>query len=102
AVLEHVDLFLSNSRYWGLTHAIANGVPMVQTGNRFDKPDFGRRVECSGLGVLLPQQPRPKTARTAVEQILGEEKCKNRIQEFRCESAKLDPFEAVGNEIMAL
>lgn len=102
AILAHADIFVSNSGYGGVGHAIANSVPLVQCGSIFDKADIGRRVEYSGLGVYLPDQSRtPEAIAAAVKEVLAQPKYKQRALELRAESQTYDPFEIVEKEIMA-
>lgn len=103
AVLAHADIFVSNSGYGGVGHAIANSVPLVQCGSIFDKADIGRRVEYSGLGVYLPDQSRtPEAIAAAVEEVLKKPEYKRRAWELKAESQTYNPFEIVEREILAL
>lgn len=103
AVLAHADIFVSNSGYGGLSHAVANGVPLLQSGNEFDKADIGRRVEYAGLGVyLVDPPPLAADVRKAVDEILGNEKYIKRARELKLEAAAARPLETVEREIMAL
>ncbi|EFQ33979.1 UDP-glucuronosyl/UDP-glucosyltransferase [Colletotrichum graminicola M1.001] len=73
-ILAHADLFVSNSGYRGFQHAVANGVLIVQACNVFDKPDIGRRVEWSGLGVYMVESPPTvKDVHLAITKVLGDE-----------------------------
>lgn len=102
AILAHADVFVSNSGYGGVGHAIANSVPLVQCGSIFDKADIGRRVEYSGIGVYLPDQSRtPEAIAAAVQVVLTEPQYKQRVSELRAESLTYDPFEIVQREILA-
>lgn len=102
AILAHADVFVSNSGYGGVGHAIANSVPLVQCGSIFDKADIGRRVEYSGIGVYLPDQSRtPEAIAAAVQVVLTEPQYKQRVSELRAESLTYDPFEIVEREILA-
>lgn len=103
AILSHADLFISNSGYGGLTHAIANGVPMLQNGNDFDKADIGRRIEYSGLGIYLGgPPPTPDAVAEAVNELLMNDTYKRRARELRVEAEAQRPLEVVEREIMAL
>lgn len=102
-VLAHADLFISNSGYGGLTHAIANAVPMIQNGNDFDKADIGRRVEYAGLGIYLGgPPPTPDDVENAVNRVLSDDKYKRRAEELRIEAEAQRPLEVIEREIMAL
>ncbi|OLN87484.1 4'-demethylrebeccamycin synthase 4 [Colletotrichum chlorophyti] len=103
AILAHADVFVSNSGYGGFQHAISNGVPMVQAGDTFDKPDIGRRIEWSGLGVFLKESPPSSEAvREAVVEVLSNRQYKDRAHELRTEAKGFDPLQKVEDEIMAL
>lgn len=103
AILAHADVFVSNSGYGGFQHAVSNGVPMVQAGNTFDKPDIGRRIEWSGLGVFLEESPPSVSAvEQAVAEVLGHEKYKRRGEELRKGAGSYDTLRMVEEEIMLL
>ncbi|KAH8893621.1 UDP-Glycosyltransferase/glycogen phosphorylase [Thozetella sp. PMI_491] len=68
AILEHADVFVTQSGYGGFSHAIVNGVPMIQSGVKIDKPEIGLRAERAGLGVYLwNAPPRPEQVSEAVD-----------------------------------
>ncbi|POS78116.1 glycosyltransferase [Diaporthe helianthi] len=107
AILPYVDVFVSSSGFGGLSHAIANSVPMVQCGWIVDKPDIGRRVEYSGLGVYIGREDypaRPEVIKSAVRTILdNEDSYKRRAEELHVESeTDYQPLECIKEEIMAL
>ncbi|KAK1708873.1 hypothetical protein CaCOL14_007310 [Colletotrichum acutatum] len=103
AILAHADVFVSNSGYGGFQHAVSNGVPMVQAGNTFDKPDIGRRIEWSDLGVFLSESPPSVSAvEQAVTEVLGDDKFKRRAEELRKEASTYDPLKMVEEEILLL
>lgn len=103
AILAHSDVFVSNSGYGGFQHSVSNGVPMVQAGNTFDKPDIGRRVEWSGLGRFLATSPASSEAiRAAVVAVTTDNRYKERAEELRREAEGLDPLRRVEDEVMAL
>ncbi|CAI0644903.1 unnamed protein product [Colletotrichum noveboracense] len=103
AILAHADVFVSNSGYGGFQHAVSNGVPMVQAGNTFDKPDIGRRIEWSGLGVFLEDSPvTVEAVGKALTEVLATDTYKTRAEELRTEAGTFDPLKKVEDEIMAL
>lgn len=100
-ILAHADVFVSNSGFGGVGHAIANSVPMVQCGSVFDKGDIGQRVEYSGLGPYLPDESRtPEAIAAAVQEVLTQPKYKQRASELSAESQTYDPFKIVEREIL--
>lgn len=104
AILPHTDIFVSSSGFGGLTHAIANAVPLVQMGTVIDKPDIGRRVEYSGLGLFLENfPPKPEAVRAAVDEILSSgPKYKKRALELQSEARTYQPLQMIEDEIWAL
>ncbi|KAK2034726.1 UDP-glucuronosyl/UDP-glucosyltransferase [Colletotrichum zoysiae] len=103
AILSHSDVFVSNSGYGGFQHAVANGVPMVQAGNAFDKPDIGRRVEWSGLGVYIEESPPTvKGVHLAITKVLRDERYRKQAQELKKEAENFDPLKTVTDEILLL
>lgn len=103
AVLEYADIFVSASGYGGLTHAVANGTPLVQTGRLLDKADIGRRVEYSGIGVYLEGIVGPNDVSGAVDKILETyQGFKNRALELKDESKVHQPLEILEEEILGL
>ncbi|KAG8165252.1 hypothetical protein KVR01_005527 [Diaporthe batatas] len=103
AILPHADVFASNSGYGGLTHAVAQAVPVVQAGDVFDKPDIGRRVEYSGLGVFLPKSPPTSEAvAAAVDGVLAQDKYKIRALSLQAEAREYNPLQIIEDGIRAL
>lgn len=105
AILPHADVFVSSSGYGALTHSIANGVPLIQSGTVIDKPDIGRRVEYSGLGLYLENfPPKPEEVRAAVDEILSNRggKYKTRALELQYEAQTYRPLQMIEDEILAL
>lgn len=103
ALLVHSDVFVSNSGYGGLTHAVTNGVPMVQTGKDFDKPDIGRRIEYAGLGIFLANPPpEPKDVQDAINRILEDDAYKIQAKALQAKAKETRPLETVEAEIMRL
>ncbi|MDN5803463.1 MAG: hypothetical protein L0H26_02580, partial [Microlunatus sp.] len=69
-VLGHVDAFVTNGGYTGVTLALAHGVPMVQVGSSEEKAEIGARIAWSGTGVRLRWRATPHRMRTAVHRVL--------------------------------
>lgn len=103
ALLEYADIFVSASGYGGLTHAVANSVPLIQTGRLLDKADIGRRVEYSGLGVYLEGKISPEDVSGAVDKILKNYQVfKDRAVGLKEESGNYQPLEILEQEILGL
>lgn len=103
ALLQYADIFVSASGYGGLTHAVANSVPLIQTGRLLDKADIGRRVEYSGLGVYLEGKIDPGDVSGAVDTILQNyQDFKDRAIKLKEESGEYQPLEILEREILGL
>lgn len=103
ALLEYADIFVSASGYGGLTHAVGNSVPLVQTGRLLDKADIGRRVEYSGMGVYLEGKIDPEDVSGAVDKILQDyQGFKDRATKLKEESRNYQPLEILEREILGL
>lgn len=103
AVLAHADLFVSASGYGGLTHAVAHGLPVLQTGRLLDKADIGRRVEYAGLGRYLPGRVGPADVAGAVAALLHDYPAfRARACALRDESLRYQPLHILEEEIWAL
>ncbi|KAK1975378.1 UDP-glucuronosyl/UDP-glucosyltransferase [Colletotrichum cereale] len=103
AILAHADVFVSNSGYGGFQHAVSNGVPMVQAGNVFDKPDIGRRVERSGLGIYIVESPPTVSGvQLAITEVLSNGRYRKQANVLRIEAGRFDPLKKVTEEILLL
>lgn len=101
ALLQYADIFVSASGYGGLTHAVANSIPLVQTGRLLDKADIGRRVEYSSIGVYLEGSISPTDISGAVDKILQNyQGFKNRAIELKEDSKKYQLLEILEEEIL--
>ncbi len=71
-LLPHVDAFVTNGGYTGVTLALAHGVPLVQAGVTEEKAEIAARIHWSGVGVRLGAAPPTSTAvAAAVSRVLG-------------------------------
>lgn len=103
AILAHADVFVSNSGFGGVGHAIANAVPMVQCGSVFDKGDIGQRVKHAGLGAYLPDEARtPEAIAAAVQEVWAHPQYKQCALKLSAESQAYDPFQIVEKEVLGL
>lgn len=101
ALLEYADIFVSASGYGGLTHAVKNSVPLIQTGRLLDKADIGRRVEYSGMGVYLEGKIDPEKVSGAVDRILQNyQGFQDRAIKLKEESNRYQPLEILEGEIL--
>lgn len=72
AVLPFADLWVHNGGYGATMHGIAHGVPMVIAGDGQDKPENGKRVQFSGLGIdLATAHPSAERLGTAINEVLS-------------------------------
>ncbi|OAA55521.1 signal recognition particle protein srp54 [Niveomyces insectorum RCEF 264] len=75
AVLPFADVWVHNGGYGATMHGIAHGVPMVIAGSGQDKPENGKRVQFSGLGIdLACARPPRDELQKAIQAVLYEPK----------------------------
>lgn len=69
-VLPHVDAFITNGGYTGVTLALAHGVPLVQVGSSEEKAEIGARIAWSGVGVRARWLPPRLRLRAMMRHVL--------------------------------
>lgn len=99
-LLPLCSVFITNGGYGAFQHSIANGTPIVVGGATEDKPEVAARAEWTGMGVnLKTSRPTPEAIKTAVDEILGNERYKKRALELEAEMAAFDPMSVVAKNI---
>lgn len=99
-VLAFADVFVVNSGYGSLQHAVSNSVPLVLCGEGADKPEVAARAEYAGIAVNLRKNvPTEQDILGAVEEVLNDTKYKRRCLELHEESLKYDPINSVAESI---
>jgi UDP:flavonoid glycosyltransferase YjiC (YdhE family) len=94
AVLNHVDVFVTNGGFGGVMLSLAHGVPIVCAGINEGKSDVNAHVDYHRVGVNLgTQKPKPAAIRRAVQRVAAEPAWTARAQAFRAELAAYDPPE---------
>lgn len=90
-LLPHVDVFVTNGGYTGVTLALADGIPLVQAGVTEEKADIGARIEWSGVGIRLgTTRPSPVAVRQAVHRVLAEPGYRAAARRLQAEMASHD------------
>src|SRR5882724_11499752 len=83
AATPRTDVFVTNGEYGGVQYALRDGLPIVTTGGKEDKPEVGARVAWSGTGLRLrTERPTPKALRRAILAVLREPRYRQASQ--RC------------------
>ena len=91
-LLAHVDVFVTNGGYTGLTLALAHGVPIVQAGTTEEKSENGARLEHSGAGIALrTSRPTAKQVGDGIRRVLGND---NFVRAARRLAAEMAPHDA--------
>lgn len=94
ALLPHVDVFVTNGGYTGVTLALSHGVPVVQAGTTEEKADIGARIAYSGAGIrLATHRPTPQRVRDAVWRVLGDSPQRAAAARLQEEMGRLDAGE---------
>lgn len=90
-LLPHVDCFVTNGGYTGVTLALAHGVPLVQAGRTEEKAEIAARIRFTGVGVRLgTTRPSPDAVERAVDRVLGEPAFAAAAQRVQAEMAEHD------------
>lgn len=74
-LFEHVDVFITNGGYGGVHFALAQGVPVIVTGNTEDKAEVAARIAWAGAGLRIRRRRGRIAAadiRAAVDRVLEE------------------------------
>ncbi|KAK1994960.1 UDP-Glycosyltransferase/glycogen phosphorylase [Colletotrichum falcatum] len=100
ALLKHVDVLVANAGYGGFTHGVTNGVPMVLGGDTEDKPEVAMRGQWAGVAYNLKTgSPTPQQVADGVQELLANDRYKNRVMEIKKESDDLRALDVVEKQI---
>ncbi|KAK1762806.1 hypothetical protein QBC33DRAFT_551129 [Phialemonium atrogriseum] len=103
ALLPHTDVFVMNGGYGGVMHGIVNGVPLVLAGDTEDKPETVMRAEWAGVAVnLRTGRPTAEQVAAGVDEVLGNNKYKERALQIMKENEDLDAMGVVERQIRAM
>ncbi|KAK4465154.1 family 1 glycosyltransferase [Cladorrhinum samala] len=101
AVLPLADAWVHNAGYGAVQHGIANGVPMVVTGEGQDKADNAKRIAWSGIGINLGRvKPPAEQVKKALEAVLFEDGYRDRVRRMLEESRGLDCFKLAEEAVL--
>jgi MGT family glycosyltransferase len=90
-LLPKIDVMVTNGGFGAAQRALATGVPLVVAGNTEDKPEVAARVAWSGAGIdLRTGTPTPKSIRTAVRDVLNDDRYLRRARELEAAYAQRD------------
>jgi UDP:flavonoid glycosyltransferase YjiC (YdhE family) len=90
-LLPHVDVFVTNGGYTGVTLALAHGVPIVQAGTTEEKAENGARIEHSGVGIALRTgRPSSGQVRDGINRVLEQDRYWIAAQRIAAEMAEHD------------
>lgn len=92
-VLPHVDAFVTNGGYTGVTLALAHGVPLVQIGSSEEKAEIGARIAWSGVGLRSRWRPSRARLRRMVHRVLTEPEIRAASDRLRREMVSHDAAE---------
>lgn len=83
--------------------ALANGLPLVATGGKEDKPEVGARVAWTGAGIRFRQErPSPSALRKAIRRILDDERYRTEAQRLAVCMARSSGVAGLANLVDAL
>jgi MGT family glycosyltransferase len=102
ALFPHVDVFVSNGGWGSVVAALRHGVPVVGAGKREGKNDVNARLGHNGLGVdLRTERPKPGRIRSAVEQVLADDRIAANVARLRAELDAYDPLSTIADDVEA-
>lgn len=86
ALLPHVDIMITDGGYNGVQMALAQGIPLIVSGNSEDKPEVCARVAWSGAGIRLKSHPpKPRQVQQAIQEILSEPQYRQNAERLQAE-----------------
>ncbi|HEY5980813.1 MAG TPA: nucleotide disphospho-sugar-binding domain-containing protein [Microlunatus sp.] len=89
-VLQHVDAFVTNGGYTGVTAALAHGVPLVQVGSSEEKAEIGARIAWSGVGLRSRWRPPRRRLRRMVLRTLNDPAIRAAVDRMQASLAQHD------------
>jgi len=90
-LLPHVDCFVTNGGYTGVTLALHHGVPLVQAGTTEEKSEIGARIAWTGVGVRLgTTRPSASALRHVADLVLSEDRYAAAARRVQAEMAEHD------------
>ena len=90
-LLPKVDVMVTNGGFGAVQRALASGVPLVVAGDTEDKPEVAARVAWAGAGVNLKTgTPSATAVRTAVREVLNDDRYLRRARELEVAFARRD------------
>lgn len=96
AVLPFADVWVHNGGYGATMHGIAHGVPMVIAGDGQDKPENGKRVQFSGLGLdLVTARPSLEHLESAIDMVLSDPKFSHVARSMQKTASQMNCFAAI-------
>ncbi len=95
-LLSRTDVLVTNGGYGGVQYALRNGVPIVATGGKEDKPEVGGRVVWSGVGRRIrKEQPSSKALRRAIHRVLDEPRYRDASRRIAADMAAAPGFDGL-------
>lgn len=102
-LLPLTDVFVGNGGYGGVQNALRHGVPLVVAGASEDKPEVAARVRWAGVGIdLRTDRPEPGAVARAVDEVLGDDRYRERARALREELERYRPFDAIAELVESL
>lgn len=92
-LLPRTSVYVTNGGYGGVQYALRNGVPIVATGGKEDKPEVGARIAWSGVGRRIrSEHPSPRALRRDILAVLNQPHYRQASQRFAAEMAAAPGF----------
>jgi len=100
AVLPEVNVFITNGGYGGVQQSLSLSIPVVVAGATDAKSHVAARVAWSGAGLdLATARPTPAQIKSAVRDVLNQQKYRIEAQRLRQEFATHNALDRIGSRI---
>jgi UDP:flavonoid glycosyltransferase YjiC (YdhE family) len=102
-LLPYCDVFITTGGYGSYQRALNHATPLVIAATTEEKPETAMRAEWTGVAVnLRTSNPTVEQLGKAVNEILGNDKFKNKALEIQAEISKYDPIGVIVENIEEL
>ena len=101
--MPEVNVFITNGGYGGVQQSLSLSIPVVVAGATDAKSHVAARVAWSGAGLdLATARPTPAQIKSAVRDVLNQQKYRIEAQRLRQEFATHNALDRIGSRIDTL
>lgn len=101
-LFAHVDAFVTNGGYGGVTNALGHGIPVVIAPGGEDKREVAAHIRYFDVGVdLRHERPAAEGIRAAVRRVLDEPRHRAAAQAIAQSCTRYRPHDTIADELTA-